>query len=115
VQHQNATTLQVAASLLAAIVYAIRHPNADVCTADDLDSEEVLAIANPYLSPCESRQTDWRPPKRSPGRDGLWQFANFEFKQEAGKDANTTTFANHATTSLSRGHKVVDAVCQRAL
>ncbi|MBX9693701.1 MAG: saccharopine dehydrogenase NADP-binding domain-containing protein, partial [Cyanobacteria bacterium] len=36
VSHQNATTLQVAASCMSAMAYAIRHPNSGICTADDL-------------------------------------------------------------------------------
>ncbi len=62
VQSQNATTLQVAASAMAAMAYAIKHPNTGICTADDLDHKEILSIAAPYLGPCPSLQTDWQPP-----------------------------------------------------
>lgn len=59
VQDQNATTLQVAASVLGAIFYAIRHPNEGFCLPDDLDHREILDIASPYLGPCPSTHTDW--------------------------------------------------------
>ncbi|MDZ4832257.1 MAG: saccharopine dehydrogenase NADP-binding domain-containing protein [Candidatus Melainabacteria bacterium] len=58
---QNATTLQVAASAMSAMAYAIRHPQSGICTADDLDYKEILAVAEPFLGPCPSVQTDWKP------------------------------------------------------
>ncbi|MCP2164739.1 saccharopine dehydrogenase NADP-binding domain-containing protein [Goodfellowiella coeruleoviolacea] len=61
VPHQNATTLQVAASVLGAVHWIVRNPERGVCVPDDLDHEEVLAVANPYLGPCPSVQTDWTP------------------------------------------------------
>lgn len=45
VPHQNATTLQVAISVVAATVYMIRHPREGFCLPDDLDYQEILAIA----------------------------------------------------------------------
>jgi homospermidine synthase len=61
VPHQNATTLQVAASVLGAIHWIVRHPNRGYCVPDQLDHEEVLSVANPYLGPTPSIQTDWTP------------------------------------------------------
>ncbi|MGW0522107.1 saccharopine dehydrogenase NADP-binding domain-containing protein [Crossiella sp. NPDC003009] len=55
----NATTLQVAASLLAAIVHLVRHPDQGLLVPDDLDHREILTIADPYLGPCPSLRTDW--------------------------------------------------------
>lgn len=88
VPHQNATTLQVAASVLGAVAWMIRHPNEGVNVPDDLPHEEVLAVANPYLGPCPSIQTDWTPLKNRvdlyarygrprPADDDLWQFETF--------------------------------------
>ncbi len=86
---QNATTLQVAASVLGALAWIIRHPHQGLCVPDDLPPDEVLQVANPYLGPCPSTQTDWTPLQqrydpfseyRAQGqRDAgdLWQFANF--------------------------------------
>jgi homospermidine synthase len=61
VPHANATTLQVAAGALAAVIYAVRHPQLGVVEADDLDFEECLAIARPYLGPLVGAYTDWTP------------------------------------------------------
>jgi len=61
VPHANATTLQVAAGALAAVISAIRHPRRGVIEADDLDFEECLAVAEPYLGQLEGAFTDWTP------------------------------------------------------
>jgi homospermidine synthase len=82
--HQNATTLQVAASVLGAVHALIRHPEQGLCVPDDLDHREILSVANPYLGPCPSVKTSWKP--SDPGLfdsylgikrpDDPWQFAN---------------------------------------
>jgi homospermidine synthase len=59
--HQNATTMQVACSAVAAMIYAMRNPNCGVCLPDDLDHEEVLEIALPYLGPFTSMPSSWHP------------------------------------------------------
>lgn len=85
---QNATTLQVAASILGAVAYMVTHPDLGLCVADDLPHEDILAVANPYLGPCPSVQTDWTPLTNhtdifSPWNgwrehpDDLWQFSTF--------------------------------------
>jgi homospermidine synthase len=61
VPHANATTLQVAAGALAAVVSAIRRPRRGVVEADDLDFEECLGIARPYLGTLVGAYTDWTP------------------------------------------------------
>jgi homospermidine synthase len=61
VPHSNATSLQVAAGALAAAVWALRHPGRGVLEADDLDFEECLAVARPYLGPLVGAYTDWTP------------------------------------------------------
>ena len=58
---QNATTLQVAASVLGAVFWMINHPDEAFNVPDDLPHDEVLAVANPYLGPCPSVQSDWTP------------------------------------------------------
>jgi homospermidine synthase len=87
--HQNATTLQVAASVLGACVWMIQNPRAGVCVPDDLPHEAVLAVANPYLGPCPSVPTDWNPLKNRfdpferwnergrPSEEDVWQFESF--------------------------------------
>lgn len=86
VPHQNATTLQVAASVLAAVAYALRHPERGLCVPDDLDHREVLSVADPYLGPCPSVRTDWTPATTGgdlfdaylgvAAPDDPWQFGN---------------------------------------
>jgi homospermidine synthase len=61
VPHANATTLQVAAGALAAAVWAVRHPRRGVLEADELDFDECLAVARPYLGPLVGAYTDWTP------------------------------------------------------
>jgi homospermidine synthase len=86
---QNATTLQVAASVLGAVFWMIRNPRRGFNVPDDLPHDEVLAVANPYLGPCPSVQSDWTPlanrvdlfsrwggPLR-PADDDVWQFGTF--------------------------------------
>jgi homospermidine synthase len=86
---QNATTLQVAASVLGALTWMIRNPRRGFNVPDDLPHDKVLAVANPYLGPCPSVQSDWTPltnrvdlfakgggTQRPPDED-VWQFSTF--------------------------------------
>jgi homospermidine synthase len=86
---QNATTLQVAASVLGAVAWMIANPRRGFHVPDDLPYDEVLAVANRYLGPCPSVQSDWTPlahrvdlfakwgGARRPLDDDVWQFASF--------------------------------------
>lgn len=85
---QNATTLQVAASVLGAVFWMIRNPQQGVNVPDQLPHREVLAVANPYLGTCPSIQTDWTPLKNrfdpfaeygspAPRAEDMWQFDTF--------------------------------------
>jgi len=85
---QNATTLQVAASVLGAVSWMIRNPRCGFNVPDQLPDDEVLRVANPYLGPCPSLQTDWNPLRGrfdpfakyrdcSPSEEDLWQFGTF--------------------------------------
>jgi homospermidine synthase len=73
VPHQNATTLQVAASVLGAVFWIVNNPAKGLCVPDDLDHDAVLAVANPYLGKVPSVQTDWTPT----GPSAYEPFANF--------------------------------------
>ena len=88
VPHQNATTLQVAASILGAVVWMIRNPNEGVRVPDELPWEEVLGVAKPYLGELWSGPLDWDPlstrfdvfsryAHRDRDQSDPWQFANF--------------------------------------
>jgi homospermidine synthase len=83
--HQNATTLQVAASVLGAVAWMLDNPEKGLCTPEHLDHEAVLNVAGPYLGPCPSLRTDWTPLHDSgdpfaslrPRPVDPWQFSSF--------------------------------------
>jgi homospermidine synthase len=81
---QNATTLQVAASVLGAVVWMIRNPRRGVLLPDQLPHDDILAVARPYLGKVISIPIDWAPvetgQEHDPGNgkaDEIWQFSNF--------------------------------------
>lgn len=84
----NATTVQVVAGALAATVWAIRHPRRGLVEPDQMDHEECLAIAEPYLGKLTGQFTDWTPLQ---GRgelfpekldvDSPWQLQNIRGRQ----------------------------------
>jgi homospermidine synthase len=88
VPHQNATTMQVAISVVAASRWMIEHPERGVCVPDDLPHDYILALSKPYLGNFISKPVDWTPLKgRTPAFRGYnppdldrtdpWQFRNF--------------------------------------
>jgi homospermidine synthase len=88
VPHQNATTLQVACSVLGAVEWMIRNPNKGVCVPDDLPHDELMESALPYLGPFVSQPSDWTPLKNRvelfarfgkpvPPPEDVWQFETF--------------------------------------
>ena len=88
VPHQNATTMQVAISVVAASMWMINNPNKGVCLPDDLPHDFILKVAKPYLGKFVSIPSDWTPLKHyenhfkgynrpSIDRKDVWQFKNF--------------------------------------
>jgi homospermidine synthase len=88
VPNQNATTMQVAISVVAAATWAVEHPDRGVCSPDDLPHEYVLGIARPYLGQSLSIPSDWTPLTNHCNQfegynqpdldfDDPWQFKNF--------------------------------------
>jgi len=88
VPHQNATTMQVAISVVAASMWMLQNPNQGVRVPDDLPHEYILQISKPYLGRFISVASDWTPLKRyknffagynAPRIDmsDPWQFKNF--------------------------------------
>ncbi len=86
---QNATTLQVAAGIIAAVLWMIENPREGIKSPDDLPHDAVLDIAKPYLGNFISTPSDWTPlknrkiffkenPAAHPDPD-CWQFENFLF------------------------------------
>lgn len=84
----NATTVQVVAGALAATVWAIKHPRRGLVEPDQMDHEECLGIAEPYLGKLTGAFTDWTPLQ---GRgelfpetldvDNPWQLQNIRGRQ----------------------------------
>lgn len=73
---QNATTLQVAISIIAAINYCMNHPNEGICLPDDINTDEILDMCMPYLGTWVSKAANW-PPEKDKIRDN-WQFTSFQ-------------------------------------
>jgi len=88
VPHQNATTMQVAISVVAASMWMIGNPACGVCIPDDLPHELILKIAKPYLGRLISTPSGWTPlvqdenafkgyNRTTPDTADPWQFRNF--------------------------------------
>jgi homospermidine synthase len=86
---QNATTLQVAAGVIAAILWMLENPRQGICVPEDLPHDFILNIAKPYLGKFVSEASDWTPLKNrkitfkenpaSCHSEDPWQFENFIF------------------------------------
>jgi homospermidine synthase len=88
VPHQNATTMQVAISVVAACLWMLDNPRRGLCVPDDLPHDFVLGVSKPYLGTFISIASDWTPLKHytnyfrgynQPQLDtgDPWQFKNF--------------------------------------
>jgi len=86
--HQNATTLQVAISVVAAAIWMIKNPNEGFLMPDDVNHEEILKVAMPYIKPFVSKPVDWTPLTNmntkftkfdisKPKEEDAWQFTTF--------------------------------------
>ena len=88
VPHQNATTMQVAISVVAACLWMLENPRRGLCVPDNLPHDYVLKVSKPYLGKFISAPTDWNPLKHYSNffrgynqpqldRSDPWQFKNF--------------------------------------
>ena len=90
VESQNATTLQVAGSIIAAVSWMLDHPNEGVRVPDDLPWRDVLKVAGAYLGTMHSAPSEWDPVSSrrdlfadfsdeadAVDRSDPWQFTNF--------------------------------------
>ena len=88
VPHQNATTLQVAISVVSAAIWMIKNPKRGFRLPDDIDHEEIMKTSMPYIKPFVSEPVDWTPVKNlnttftkfdmpKPDEKDLWQFTSF--------------------------------------
>ncbi|ARJ65593.1 homospermidine synthase [Magnetospirillum sp. ME-1] len=81
--HNSATSLQVTATVLAGMIWALENPMRGIVEPDEIDFQRILEIARPYLGPVVGVYTDWTP---LDGRGALfaedldtsdpWQFKN---------------------------------------
>lgn len=86
---ENATTLQVAAGVVSAVLWMIDNPKKGVNLPDDLPHDFILKIARPYLGNLISKPSDWTPLKNrkiifrenpaSRNHKDPWQFESFLF------------------------------------
>jgi len=81
--HNNATSLQVTATVLGAMIWAMENPDRGVVDPDEIDFDRILDIAMPYLGPVVGVYGDWTPlddrEKLFPedvDRSDPWQFTN---------------------------------------
>src|SRR4051812_40073166 len=59
--HNNATSLQVTAPVLAGVIWAIEHPRRGVVEPDEIDHARILDICRPYLGELVGVYGDWTP------------------------------------------------------
>jgi homospermidine synthase len=59
--YNNATSLQVTATVLGGIVWAIENPEAGVVEADEMDYARIMEVARPYLGEMVGVYSDWTP------------------------------------------------------
>jgi homospermidine synthase len=83
IPHNNATSLQVTAAVLAGMVWALEHPRAGIVEPEELDFARILEVAGPYLGDVVGVRGDWTPlvdrERLFPedlDRDDPWQFKN---------------------------------------
>lgn len=92
VPHQNATTMQVAISVVAAVLWMIENPQKGVVVPDDLPHDFILEVSKPYLGRFISTRSDWTPLKQLKNYFGKeltldidlkdpWQFKNFTVQE----------------------------------
>ncbi len=85
---ENATLVQVAISVVSAILWMIKNPNRGVNLPESLPHKEIMKTAKPYLGKFVSRSVNWTPltyknpkytdfaePERN--NENLWEFRNF--------------------------------------
>ncbi len=89
--HVNATAVQVAAGVMAGVLWTLQNPRRGVCFPEDLPHDEILRWARPYLGRIVSQPSDWTPlrrhrvyfgenPEAQPDHNDPWQFSNFLFR-----------------------------------
>jgi homospermidine synthase len=88
VPNQNATTVQVAISVVSAAMWMFKNPRSGFLLPDDVDEREVLSLAKKYLGRFVSEQVAWNPLRdldtsltaygsAQPDETDMWQFGTF--------------------------------------
>lgn len=83
VPHNNATSLQVTAAVLAGVIWAMENPRRGLVESDEIDHARILEICRPYLGEVVGVYSDWTPlqdraalfPEALDESDP-WQFSN---------------------------------------
>jgi homospermidine synthase len=82
--YNNATSLQVAAGVMAGVIWAMENPKNAIVDPDDMNFRRILDLANPYLGDVIGEYTDWTPLqdrgwlfKEDLDKSDPWQFKNF--------------------------------------
>ncbi|MDB5317771.1 MAG: homospermidine synthase [Rhodospirillales bacterium] len=82
--HNNATSLQVTAAVLAGVIWAIENPERGPLEADALDHARILELCAPYLGDVVGEYSNWTPLQdrealfpENVDRSDPWQFGNF--------------------------------------
>lgn len=74
VPNNNATSLQVAAGVLAGLIWIIDNPKCGVIEPEDLDFESALSIAKPYLGEVKGHWGNWSLSNGSSVSKPIWHF-----------------------------------------
>ncbi len=82
--YNNATSLQVTSSVMAAVIWAMENPKVGIVEPDDLNYQRIIELALPYLGEVGGTYGDWTPIQgrgelydEDIDRDDPWQFKNF--------------------------------------
>lgn len=82
--YNNATTIQVSAGVMAAMIWAMENPWNHVTEPDDIPFERINELAKPYLGEIAGVYSDWTPLKdrgvlfpEDVDASDPWQFKNF--------------------------------------
>jgi homospermidine synthase len=74
---QNATGMQVAAALLAGLVWLLENPGCGLVEADEMDFKRCIEIQKPYLGRFGGMFTNWTPDS-TVAPNQRWQFSSME-------------------------------------
>jgi homospermidine synthase len=82
--HNNATSLQVTSTVMAAMVWALENPERGLVEPEEIDFQRILKLATPYLGELVGAYSDWTPLDQrgelfdeDVDRADPWQFKNF--------------------------------------